>query len=264
MRKHIVPMLLAAAMALYSADAAAQYDVRHGVFSNGSGRRSGSNYSYDTAGQGAIGISSGGSYVVKSGFWYSAAISSTVDVAITSFESSILGDAVVLKWRVTATAPFIGFNIYRSEGDEQHFQKINEELILPDAGNEYRDEDVFPGRTYNYQIGAVDESGESFSYILTLSLPPKALTLYQNYPNPFNPSTTISFYLPQAQRVVLTIYDVQGRRVKTLVDGTKEEGTNKVIWNGTNDRGSAVGSGVYYYRLVAGKKVITKKLVVLR
>jgi flagellar hook assembly protein FlgD len=60
------------------------------------------------------------------------------------------------------------------------------------------------------------------------------------------------------------VYDVQGRRVKTLVDGSKDMGTHKVVWNGTNDRGANVGSGVYFYRLVTGKKVLTKKLVMLR
>ena len=152
MRKYLVPVLLTAAMALYSADAAAQYNIPHGTFSNGGGVRSGSNYSYDTAGQSAVGVSSGGSYVVQSGFWYNAAISSTVDVAITSFAGRLADDAIVLSWRVTASTPFIGFNIYRSDGDNEELKKINTELIPPDAGDEYRDEDVVPGKTYNYQM----------------------------------------------------------------------------------------------------------------
>jgi flagellar hook assembly protein FlgD len=99
---------------------------------------------------------------------------------------------------------------------------------------------------------------------MTVTLPPKPLTLYQNYPNPFNPSTAISFYNPAQQLVNIAIYDVSGARVRMLCDRVMAAGKHSIPWNGTNDSGATVGSGVYYYRLVAGKTNLTKKMVVVR
>jgi len=73
--------------------------------------------------------------------------------------------------------------------------------------------------------------------------------LETNYPNPFNPVTTISFVLPRQMDVDLVIYDVLGRKVRTLLSGKQQAGGHKVLWNGTNDRGQVVGSGIYFYRL---------------
>ena len=70
----------------------------------------------------------------------------------------------------------------------------------------------------------------------------------QNYPNPFNPSTTIEYTLPAASQVELTIYDILGQRVATLVDGHRPAGTHQVTWDGRSD-GVPVASGVYLYRM---------------
>ncbi len=93
---------------------------------------------------------------------------------------------------------------------------------------------------------------------------PRAFVLYQNYPNPFNPSTTIRFDLPAASNTVLRIFDVTGRLVATLADGRMDAGQHTVVWNGKNNRGRIVASGVYFCRLQAGKLVATRKIVVLR
>jgi hypothetical protein len=263
MRK-ILLIYLGTAIVLHSPDAAAQYSVPHGVFSNGGGVRIGSNYSYDTLGQGATGTSSGGSYSVSSGFWYNAVISSTVDVAIASFHGEYSDDTVILRWSVSADTPIKGFNVYRSDGGAENYVKINPRLLPPESGNEYRDHEVIPGKSYEYVIGVVESEGEILSFAVTISLPPKPLTLYQNCPNPFNPATSISFFLPSPGHVTLIVYDVQGRKVKTLVDADKGVRTHKVTWNGTNDSGNNVSSGIYFYCLVAEKKILTKKLALLR
>ena len=90
------------------------------------------------------------------------------------------------------------------------------------------------------------------------------LALYQNHPNPFNPQTTIAFTLPRKMQVTLTIYNIEGKRVAALVDRTLTEGYKKVTWDGTNAQGNPVSSGVYFYRLEAGKEVLTRKMVLLR
>jgi len=85
---------------------------------------------------------------------------------------------------------------------------------------------------------------------------PSGFLLKQNYPNPFNPSTTIRYELPRASHVTLTVYDVLGQEVATLVDGLEEPGYKSVEWNA-----SAVASGVYFYRLQAGDFIQSMKLV---
>lgn len=94
---------------------------------------------------------------------------------------------------------------------------------------------------------------------------PAEYSLSQNYPNPFNPSTIISYSLPEATIVTLRIYDVLGREVKTLVSEQQAAGTYRVNWNGDNNLGSKVASGIYIYRIVAGASYMqTKKMILLK
>jgi Lamin Tail Domain/FlgD Ig-like domain len=89
--------------------------------------------------------------------------------------------------------------------------------------------------------------------------------LAQNSPNPFTASATrISFAVPQASQVSLHVFDVQGRLVRTLVSGPVEAGAHTVTWNGRNDQEREVSTGVYFYRLEAGEKSATRKMVLLR
>jgi hypothetical protein len=90
-------------------------------------------------------------------------------------------------------------------------------------------------------------------------------SLSQNYPNPFNPTTTISYTLKERSRVSLRIYNVAGQLIRTLVNGTKTPGeVHTATWDGRNDTGQSVSSGVYFYKLVAGSYVQTKKMVLLK
>ena len=95
---------------------------------------------------------------------------------------------------------------------------------------------------------------------------PKAFKLEQNHPNPFNPSTTISFQLPEGvgTRVTLKVYDLRGRVVRTLIDDIRAPGVHTAFWNGQDDSGRGVASGVYLYRLGAGDFSQTRKMVLLK
>jgi FlgD Ig-like domain len=94
--------------------------------------------------------------------------------------------------------------------------------------------------------------------------PPTALAL-DNFPNPFNPTTTIRYALPKPARVSLSVYDVAGRLVRTLVPGTLHPaGVFDVKWDGTDEAGRTVASGVYFYRLRAGAETLTRKAVLLK
>ena len=86
----------------------------------------------------------------------------------------------------------------------------------------------------------------------------------QNYPNPFNPETTIKFGIREAEFGTLEIFNIKGQKVKTLVNGILEAGEHTVVWNGTDDTGQKVGSGVYLYRLNIGDKSLTQKILMLK
>ncbi len=93
---------------------------------------------------------------------------------------------------------------------------------------------------------------------------PKEFALEGNYPNPFNPSTEIKFLLPQSSNVEINIYNILGEKVRTLVDRILPAGENKVQWNGKNDVGEYVSSGVYIYTLKALRKELSSKMLLIK
>jgi hypothetical protein len=93
---------------------------------------------------------------------------------------------------------------------------------------------------------------------------PRQTALLQNVPNPFNPTTTIRFDLAAPADIRLDIYSVRGARIRTLATGAHSAGSHAVAWDGRNDRGAQVASGVYFYRLVAGRFAETRKMVLLK
>jgi hypothetical protein len=131
-----------------------------------------------------------------------------------------------------------------------------------------------PADSLYYRICAVDTDGYAggfsdpafFSTATSIPHEPARyeFALYQNVPNPFNPSTRISYELPARSAVALRVYDVDGRIVRTVVDAEQGPGSFSVEWNGWNDRGHPVASGVYFYRLEAGTRVETRKMVFLK
>ena len=93
---------------------------------------------------------------------------------------------------------------------------------------------------------------------------PSEFKLYSNHPNPFNPVTTIKYDLPSDGLVNVLVYDMVGRMVKTLVNGSKNAGQNYIKWNGTNDNGEQVSAGLYFYTIQIGEYIETKKMVLLK
>ena len=93
---------------------------------------------------------------------------------------------------------------------------------------------------------------------------PVSYALEQNYPNPFNPLTNISFSLPKQEHVRLDVYDILGGHVTTLVNEQRMPGNYQVTWGGTGENGVPVASGVYLYKIQAGKYTLTKKMVLLK
>jgi len=93
---------------------------------------------------------------------------------------------------------------------------------------------------------------------------PVFTTLIGNYPNPFNPETTIGFSLAKGGNVCVDVYNIKGQRVRSLVNDFLAAGVHRVVWNGVDDNGKSVGSGVYFYQLRAGDVVSTKKMLLMK
>jgi hypothetical protein len=245
----------------------AQTQVRHSVVSPGGQSSAGGLYLYDVVSQPVTGVSS--SAAIRSHSGYIPIVerylrSTQTLVLVTAFEAEANRRGVRLTWAVEASEEVLGYNIYRAESEAMEFVNLAGGLIPADRGELYEDAGVRPGTTYYYRLGAVDADGEFFSRTLSVMTPVWRTELQQNRPNPFNPNTTISFYLAREARVELEIYDTKGRLVRTLVDGPLGFGAHDVDWDGTSDRGERVSSGVYFYRLRAGKETHTKKMTLLK
>lgn len=90
------------------------------------------------------------------------------------------------------------------------------------------------------------------------------LSKLYNYPNPFNPETTIYFTIPEQSNVQLVIYNIKGQHIKTLINELKEAGEQKIVWNGTDDKGRNVSSGVYFYRLKTNQSDHLNKMLLIK
>jgi hypothetical protein len=131
--------------------------------------------------------------------------------------------------------------------------------------------------TYYYLVRAQDSQSQWSGYSAPISVIvsrsvsvdneqalPGDFNLMQNYPNPFNAQTVIAFTMASPGIVNLSVFDVAGRLVRTLSTGELDYGNHQIIWNGKDNRGNDVASGVYFYRLTAGEKSIIKRMVLLR
>jgi len=108
------------------------------------------------------------------------------------------------------------------------------------------------------EMSPVEEEEEDFNQL------PKEFELSQNYPNPFNPTTVIEYALPKSCDVRIKIYNILGQEVRNLVNERQEAGYKIIGWDGKDDRGKEISSGIYFYRIVAGNFVKSKKMVLLK
>lgn len=123
----------------------------------------------------------------------------------------------------------------------------------------------YSGFTSMIRVQVLPLSGTSVEET-TPQLPVSAFELFQNHPNPFNSGTVIGFQLPTSGEVSLRVYNILGQEIRTLVTGVLKPGTHRVAWDGRDDNGVAVGSGVYLYRLAVdgGRWEETRRMMLLR
>jgi len=191
----------------------------------------------------------------------------STDIVLNSFEVKPDYEGIVLLWDVNATGDteIAGFNLYCStdSGSVKSVtsrDKLNAELITGESPYMYLDASVEEGVTYSYWLEAVDISGtaETFGPVECTwnGALPTTYALYQSRPNPATGTATIAFDLPEDTKVTLTVYDISGRKVTTVV--------NETLTVGTHERAVAgLSPGVYVYKLNAGSFSAAKKMVVV-
>lgn len=189
-----------------------------------------------------------------------------VATLLSSHSADTSPDGVVIRWSLSERDTDAVFHVLRAPGAGGAYGQLDAAAI-EETGLSFMftDESCEPGETYRYRID-VSTGGERRILFETgpISVPAPQARLFQNYPNPFNPHTVIRYELPADARVSLRIYTVTGQLVRTLVNGRQERGRRTVVWDGRDEQGTPVASGVYYYALTAGKYHVTKTMTVLR
>ncbi len=184
-------------------------------------------------------------------------------------EQSYVPEGLVLMWDANMEIDLSHYNIYR--GDDIGFVPDPGNLVACTPDTSAFDGDWSWGSRYCYKVAAVDIHGNESGYAVLLTdevtgdeTPPAANFLGQNYPNPFNPATKVGFGLSGPGKVSLRIYDAAGRLVRVLVDEYRPAGLYEEIWDGADDAGHSVSSGIYFCSLKVGDFEDTRKMVLLR
>jgi len=198
---------------------------------------------------------------------------------LASFAADVTVDQdIQLQWSVASQTNNLGWEVYRSI-DNDVFDMVSD-LIAGDGTSDtfgsfdFLDQDLPMTNVVYYYLRQIDLNGTATrSSTIEVALAPTAVleralplntTLAQNFPNPFNPETTIQFDLAAETTVSLRVYDMTGQVVRTLVSANRSAGTYTELWNGTNEQGVKVGSGVYFYELKAGAFSSKKKMTLLQ
>ncbi|MEW5922681.1 MAG: peptidoglycan DD-metalloendopeptidase family protein [Candidatus Zixiibacteriota bacterium] len=206
-------------------------------------------------------------------FYYSANWGNTTGlcpkIVVSEFWAKYDNNKVEIGWIGTQSDDLIGLHLLRSQDTLSGYERITEEPLNIDGDNRFIDDNI--GETgcyyYKYELlyadGRAVRANDFASVNITL---PEVFSLSQNYPNPFNMNTRIEYSLTGAEAgsVRFDIYDILGRKVRTVIDEYQEAGFYHVFWDGNDDNGNAVGSGIYFYKLSAANNEETRKMMVIK
>jgi len=194
----------------------------------------------------------------------------TIIPAPTGFQYVLQSSSVMLWWDPSTDENFQYFLLERST-DSLFVENVVSNYLV---GSYYTDEDLEFDTEYFYRVSYFSTEWSEYSEIISVILEnldishgnnlPISYKIHQNHPNPFNPVTTIRYDLPEDGLVNITIYDMMGRQISTLVSGQQTAGYNIVQWNATNSFGEAVSAGLYLYTIHAGEFTQTRKMVLLK
>ena len=185
-----------------------------------------------------------------------------------NIEYNTQGTTVTISWQAVTNAQY--YKIERAI-DSLFIEDIEVNYA---QNNFYLDESVEPNIEYYYRVAANAGIWSNYSDIIFVLLEyahtendnsiPKFYRIRNNIPNPFNPITSLRYDLPEDGLVNITIYDMMGRIVKTLVNSSQTAGYKSIGWNATNNRSEPVSAGLYLYTIQAGEFRQTKKMVLLK
>lgn len=196
----------------------------------------------------------------------------SLPVELHRFAATDTGRCVLLNWTTQSEEENQGFQIFRSDHLNGPFAQITCSVI-PGAGisqvlrhYQYEDFGVEKGETYFYKLADIDYHGRMNCHgpIAVTVAAPDVFALDQNYPNPFNPNTKISFSLPRNATASLIIYNVQGQEIRNLLNESMGSGWHEIIWDGRNDEGRPVPSGIYFYTLMSEELHKTRRMQLVK
>jgi len=190
---------------------------------------------------------------------------------VTGLDALLADGVVTLTWNNSEANDFLHYMIYQSS-DPEFFP--GDDTVLGTNTSPSFQHDVEEIGEYYYIVSAVDihENEGDHSEVVNVTLLsledahglPDNYALHQNYPNPFNPVTTLRYDLPEDSDVSITIYDMMGRQISTLVNEYKSAGYHSVQWKGTNYLGFPVSAGVYIYIIETGEYRSLRKMILLK
>ncbi len=198
-----------------------------------------------------------------------AVFEDTTPVELSSFSvqyaPNSVSNAVLLNWQTATETNNFGFDVERSFGEEKSWEKIG---FIKGAGTtsqqqvyEFIDNTASEAGTYYYRLRQVDTNG-AFEYSQSVQFDvnvPLEFALKQNYPNPFNPTTNIVFQLKEEVEVQISVYDILGREVKSLVNEKMKPGTHRIAMDAHD-----MSAGIYFYSLKAGSFSEMKKMTLIK
>jgi hypothetical protein len=186
-----------------------------------------------------------------------------IPVEFTSFSATSFENSARLSWSTATETNNNGFNVERKSvtGNWENVAFVKGNGTTTSKSNYSYNDQNLNGTKYSYRLKQVDFDG-SFSYSKTVEVDLNKVFTYslnQNYPNPFNPSTTINFSLAKAGNVKLTVYNLLGQEVKSLMNGVMEAGNHTVPFDASN-----LNSGVYLYKIESGNFVQVRKMTLMK
>jgi len=180
----------------------------------------------------------------------------------------------------TSSGEFVDYVLIRIDNEPGNFTFADSagyfEIQLPEGTYDLYAERVFYEDNIIYSVTVEDEQATEIAFNMTSTLPQVGIIeddfiinnselIISNYPNPFNPETTIKFSIPEKSKIELTIYNIKGQKIKTLIHNEFAKGSHSIVWNGDDESGKPVSSGVYLYKLnVNGKTEAVKKCLLLK
>lgn len=183
-----------------------------------------------------------------------------------TFHAGYNNESITLTWKLLQMSNKFSFIVKRACKPNDIFENVTSSVDAIDTVSFcYQDFDIEFGQTYQYRV-EISEGKDVWRLFDTqlIEVPMLPVTLYQNYPNPFNPSTIIRYYLPKKCYVTMNIFDVTGKQITKLIQKEQNKGFHVLEWDGKDNRGNKIETGIYFYRLVTGSEKISKKMVLIR